>query len=585
MRKISYPLVEKASISLNAAAHRDAAPAAAALRGFRETSPAILALDGGAVRRMPVLIELAGSNAEPPADGLEPLADGFFSARLTPEEALALAAAPGVRRVQTKRRKTPRLRHVAKDIRLVRTVDGPRLVEETGRGVFLGIIDSGFDLSHPAFRDSAGRLRVDALLVQDDTGTTTEFTIDELEEAWRNGADPSLPGFDEDGHGTHVASIAAGIAPDARLLLVKTNFTDTDNAASWIFGKARATPCAINMSIGHHWGGHDGTDAEEQLQQTLTATPGRAIVVSAGNERTDPIHLGGRFRPDQVQEVTFDLLEREEEFPSALLTLWYAAGDRFDIDLVRPGGDTHRVPGTGSADVVASSLVRIDLARKRSSPSAVHAQIEITFQQRARRASLRGWRLRLACRRAAVGRLDAWFSDAGFAAFRAHPLLEESRTICLPGTGDGCIAVASHVVRNRWRSDVGPQHAPDAVVGRSSPFSSLGPVRAGSSMKPDISAPGQSVTAALAALSVEAENDERTEVGERLLTLEGTSMAAPVVAGAIALMLQKRPGATLAAIRDALRRSARRDAHTGPAEWDPVYGYGKIDLQRALALI
>ncbi|HEY0371404.1 MAG TPA: S8 family serine peptidase [Thermoanaerobaculia bacterium] len=593
MRRITYSLQEKASLSLNAAAQRE--PAAAAPMAIRMATAALrMETPESPNRRVPVIIETKGNAGPQVAERLEPLSGRFFSAFLTPEAALAIAALPEVLRVQTKRRKRPTLDHVAGDIGLTAAIGTPRIVEETGRGVFVGIIDSGFDLSHPAFRDASGNLRVTALLEQHDDGTETVFTTEELEEAWHDGGAADLPGFDADGHGTHVASIAAGsavagmsgIAPDARLLLVKTDFTNTDSAASWIFRRAGDTPCVINMSLGSHLGGHDGTDIEERLHERLTATPGRAIVISAGNERTDSIHIGGRFHESQVQEAKFDLVMPDEGPPGVVLTLWYGAADRFDIELVTPRGVSLPLPAIGKADRVTSSLMEIELARKRHRLSAsIHAQIDISFLRRSiRRADLRGWRIRMKCTRASVGRLDGWFHDSGFAEFRANPLVEENRTVCLAATGNGCIAVASHISRNRWDSDAGRQKDTGAVIGRSSPFSSLGPTRDGRA-KPDLSAPGQYVTAALADGSESADDESRAHTESRLLTIEGTSMAAPVVTGVVALLLQKRPHATLAHIRDVLQCSARRDLHTGPAAWDPTYGFGKIDVQRALALI
>ena len=120
------------------------------------------------------------------------------------------------------------------------------------------------------------------------------------------------------------------------------------------------------------------------------------------------------------------------------------------------------------------------------------------------------------------------------------------------------------------------------VPGRSSPFSSRGPTRDGR-WKPDLSAPGQYVTAALAERSELAGWAERARGSDRLLTIEGTSMAAPVVAGALALMLQRDPGLTTERARTILADSARDDGHTGLAPWTTGYGYGKLDVGVALA--
>jgi subtilisin family serine protease len=187
----------------------------------------------------------------------------------------------------------------------------------------------------------------------------------------------------------------------------------------------------------------------------------------------------------------------------------------------------------------------------------------------------------MTCKQAVVGRLDGWFHNSGFAEFRPHPLLETHRTIGLAATGEGCLAVASHVTRSDWDSDAGPQTDPQVVKGRTSSFSSLGPTRDGRE-KPDFSAPGQYVTAALANDSESAGDEARAHSLNRLLTIEGTSMATPVVTGIVALLLQKKPALTLAQAREALKATARRDLHTGPASWDPAYGFGKVDVAAAL---
>jgi len=496
-----------------------------------------------------------------------------------------LTQLPEVRRVQTKKRSQMHLDAALPDIGLIAPQAGPRPVAEDGTGVLVGIVDSGFDLSHPMFRDSAGKLRVDALLDQT-RPQPREFTTAQLERAWAAG---SGPGADEDGHGTHVATIAAGskirtlegVAPGARLLLVKTNFNDTDLAVKWIFTKAGDRPCVVNLSLGHHYGAHDGTDAEERMHSELTG-PGKIIVVSAGNEREDDIHVGGRFHEGQTEDVVFDLQRQPDGTAFVVLTLWHERADRFTVSLITPAGNVIAAPPIGQAKRETFGSAAIDVAQQRYEPSRViQCQIGIDVGLAAGNSQLRGWRVRLTCRKATVGRIDGWFNNSGFAAFRAHPLLENARTIGLAATGAGSLAVASHVSKSAWQSDSGPMSNNSLVVGRSSSFSSLGPTRVGG-QKPDLSAPGQMVTAALASGSESAADDQSAKSRQRLLTIAGTSMAAPVVTGAVAMLLQQKPERTLADIRDIFSRSVRRDAHTGPAAWDPFYGLGKLDIAAAL---
>jgi subtilisin family serine protease len=160
-------------------------------------------------------------------------------------------------------------------------------------------------------------------------------------------------------------------------------------------------------------------------------------------------------------------------------------------------------------------------------------------------------------------------------------MLESARTVGMPATGKAVIAVASHVSKNQWPSDQGQQEDVSAVVGRTSSFSSRGPSRDGAS-KPEISAPGQYLTAALAAGSELEALTGRVDTPKRLLTIEGTSMASPFVAGVVSLLLEATPTLTPAQARTELQAHGVKDAHTGPLAWTPEYGFGKIS---AAALI
>lgn len=591
MKKVSFAVASKASVSLASVVGRRAhhMPAGAAARSAGvEASPQRELSDSDVV---PVLVEtdntaalqqeLAGT-----PDAVRPLTDGFVACRAGAATVEQLLRSPHARRVQTKKRKVSHLIGARRDIRLVPASGSARAVAEDGSGILIGVVDTGFDLSHPAFRDAQGRLRVDGLL--DQVGRDREFTTAALERRWAAGTGP---GVDEDGHGTHVASIAGGsafagregIAPGARFLLVRTDMVNTDEAVAWILRKAGARPCVVNMSIGHHFGAHDGTDAEERLHRAL-ARPGHVIVVSAGNERDEALHIGKRFRSGQTFDAPFELVRQEDDPPSTTVTLWHDARDRFDVSLVTTTGQEHRAPSRHRTDSYSSSTLDIELSRRHYRWSRL-TQIQISIAYRSRKVHwrrLRGWRLRLTCRSAVDGRIDGWFENSGSAAFLDSPLFDESRTVGLPATGDGCIAVGSHVTATRWTADAGPASDTEITRGRTSPFSSLGPTRDGR-RKPDVSAPGQYIAAALATASDLAGDTERATAATRLGVLEGTSMASPVVAGLVALLLQKKPTLTTDQVREVLRASSRHDRHTGRSAWHAAYGFGKIDVAAALA--
>lgn len=115
-------------------------------------------------------------------------------------------------------------------------------------------------------------------------------------------------------------------------------------------------------------------------------------------------------------------------------------------------------------------------------------------------------------------------------------------------------------------------------AGEVAAFSSRGPVvwsdpdgqgpAAGTYLpKPDLVAPGEDITS--------------TVPGGGYVSYSGTSMAAPHVAGAVALVRQAAPGLDAAAVMDVMRRSARDGGPPGP---DPDHGAGLLDIPAALVL-
>ncbi len=588
MADATQKLSPRASISLQLMAQMSGRPqgmaeisrALTASRSLRPEAPA-------AERLVPVIVEVkpgedgAALLRKAQARDIEELTKSFWSASIPASKAAAIYGHAGVRFVEAIKEKKTLL-----EAALVEGAVGlpiQRRVTETGEGVVIGVVDSGFDLSHPTFRDAQGRLRADALR---DQKTRKEFDAAQLEAGWRPGG--SRPGADEDGHGTHVASIAAGstfsafsgVAPKARLVLVRTDFMNIASAVKWCFDKAIGRPCVVNLSLGGHFGPHDGTSAEEKVMSQLSG-PGRIIVIAAGNERDENIHIGARFVPQQTESAVFDIAPNNE--PQAGMTLWYDKRDAFDIALVSPSGVQIALPPVGRSGERRSDGAAIEFGRNVSSSSAsVQAQIFMQFRRGDQALDhLRGWKLKITCTRATVGRIDGWMFGDRLAQFRNGPLLETARTIGMPATSNDVIAVACHASKNRWTSDDGVQQAPAAIVARSSRFSSRGPTRDGR-QKPEVSAPGEMITAALAVPSESAELADRANTAARQLTIEGTSMATPFVAGVVALMLERDSTLTAADIVRNFQANSVKDLQTGPADWTPEYGHGKISAERAL---
>jgi subtilisin family serine protease len=147
----------------------------------------------------------------------------------------------------------------------------------------------------------------------------------------------------------------------------------------------------------------------------------------------------------------------------------------------------------------------------------------------------------------------------------------------MPATEEQAISVASFVSRTSIHP--GNPNISGLSVGGLSSFSSRGPTRSGS-QKPDISAPGQFITAPLAANSEMATDPryaDRQDATGKYITIQGTSMATPFVVGVIALMLEREPNLNPAEIRQRLRATSSRDIVTGTV-WNHDFGVGRINV-------
>ncbi|OLF14169.1 hypothetical protein BLA60_03185 [Actinophytocola xinjiangensis] len=131
-------------------------------------------------------------------------------------------------------------------------------------------------------------------------------------------------------------------------------------------------------------------------------------------------------------------------------------------------------------------------------------------------------------------------------------------TVSSPATADDALAVGS-VSKQDEVSD----------------FSSQGPRLGDNAVKPEISAPGGQIVAA----SPAGVPPLGEPVGDAYQRLDGTSMAAPHVAAAAAILAQQHPDWTAPALKSALVSSAREVAGAGVFQ----VGAGRLDLDRATA--
>ena len=478
---------------------------------------------------------------------------------------------------------------------------------QDGTGVIVGVIDTGVDFTHPDFRNLDGSTRIIFLCDQTDPPQPTDETCPGGGSAaggtlWTQAQiNAALAGAgtvrqrDLEGHGTHVLGSAAGndgtfggMAPGADIVVVKagdSGFSTANILSAIDFIDAVAaglgSPYVINMSLGGHIGPHDGTDLQSQAINSLTGpgNPGKVVVVAAGNEGGDDIHASGNVASG-TQSVSFNIPTGTEV---AFIDIWYDGQNSFSFGFLDPNNSgIASLVSPGQASAVLCNGPSICLQAFHSTPQDnTNGDIEVffvIFSSIGGPIGLPGiWSFSLT----GAGAFDAWISCVnGFCEFSGG---DTQLTIGEPGVAAGAITVGSYATKDCWPSIAGGDFCffPLPTIGEISGFSSRGPARDGR-VKPDIAAPGQVV---VSALSSDAVFDQPLIAPDYLhFTLQGTSMATPQVAGAVALLLAENPNLDAGQIKTILQDSAFRDAFTDPGCTN-TWGCGKLDISALAATL
>jgi len=480
-----------------------------------------------------------------------------------------------------------------------------RQVSQTGRGVLVGIVDTGIDAGHPGFRSGNASRIVDYL--------------DQTADPDRRHSSGSGGGIaigratsqspDTDGHGTHVAGIAAGggggsprsrfagVAPEADLAVVKTTFETPDIAAAvdHVFQLAaqREQPCVVNLSLGGHVGPHDGSSVVECTIDQLCEEPGRIVVVAAGNEGDAALHAGTVIDrtgdPPYRWVADFEINPQEtadgERFGHAVVQVWTQREDRLRVTLRSPDGDLIAAPTTGLSSVERSHFI-VDAIGQTAPYSGDRSDTFEIFTVASPQV-LRGWSLVVTAESSddvQVGAVHAWLADDGMGRFTNGAA--RSHLVGMPGTAFSAVTVASYATRSRWETADADNPTIDPPAIRTediSYFSSPGPSRDGHN-KPEVAAPGHWLVSALSSqATLQAMPLEFRLPDEKYAALRGTSMATPFVTGAIALLLEKEGFLHWAEAKRRIIKAVKQDRFTWPC-WNQRWGYGKLDVQRLLTV-
>jgi len=473
----------------------------------------------------------------------------------------------------------------------------PELLEKSGlniqrvdgSGVLIAIIDTGVDYLHPAFLDEENRSRVLYIWDQTIQGRPPDGFNYGHECGPEEINSGSCPEVDTNGHGTHVASIAAGshgVARKASLLVVKSG-GPACGGGLWTFdekgildglayaaSKARSLGMrlVVNLSLGTDIGAHDGSSSLERALDHLV-DEGVVVVVAAGNSASDGRHVTGMVMEGANVGLRWNIPGETSEFSISVVT-----GPRENLSLAIAGPDVDNVLLLGNSSSSADGFV---ISMEEYVGKVSHRLVTV-------KGNVRGiWVLNIVGEEISDGLFNAWLESDTCSSTRetfttgAGYEISDGMTVSIPGTAEKVITVGAYMTRNRWVTQSGRTVDIGGVAGSLEYYSGRGPTADGR-IKPEIVAPGGVIIAAKSRHSAGSQlNPSPLERVGR-----GTSMATPHVAGVAALILQLSPILKPADVAEIIKGVARHDNFTGGIrlsvsnEW----GWGKLNADIAYLL-
>lgn len=419
--------------------------------------------------------------------------------------------------------------------------DEPGNLQLTGRGVLIGIVDSGVDYRHPAFLTADGKSRILRLWDQSIPGnppegyaTGTEYTNEEINEALSLSVQEGrrlVPSEDGSGHGTAVLGVAAGsdfsrgavnrgVAYESDLLVVKMGIPRQDSfprttelmqGVDYLVRQAirLGRPIALNLSFGNNYGSHRGDSLLETYLDNVSGMGKNVICVGMGNNGNDALHTGGKLSPGEIQEIELGVGAFE---PTVNVQLWKNYEDEMEIYLENPAGErVGPLFETLGAQRWQAGNTELLIYYGKPAPYHVTQEIYVDFLARDEKTPYVDsgvWKIILAAKNIKNGEYFLWLPggktlNPGTAFYLPRP----QGTLTIPATARRVISVGAYDARQNTYAD----------------FSGRG-CRALPYPKPDLAAPGVDIYA--------------PRPGGGYAAFTGTSFSTPFVTGAAALLME-----------------------------------------------
>jgi minor extracellular serine protease Vpr len=463
----------------------------------------------------------------------------------------------------------------------------------SGQNIRIAVIDTGIDYTHANFGGSgvvADYTGNNKNVVEAGTFPTAKVvggfdfagpTYSASAGAADPTPDPDPDPLDGNGHGSHVAGSAAGfgvpasglgagVAPSALLYALKV-FSDasgstnlTSLAIEWAMdpdadGDMSDHLDVINMSLGSPFGEPADPSA---ISAQNAADLGIIVVASAGNEGDLPYVTGAPAVAPGAISVAANTPGNRNFATVNILTPPSIAGFKFNEE----GTSPTRVSSVAPLTDTVVEAVPLFACTALTNAAEVNGNIVLlqrgggcTFQVKMANALAAGARAAIAFNNVAGDPIVMGAITAPIAGVMVS--LADGTAIAAQATTDAASPVTATL-----------GFGPDATKqDRIAVFSSRGPGSSGSSFKPDLAAPGVGIIS----------TGVGTGTGTR--TLQGTSMAAPHVAGAAALMRQLNPEVQPYTIKALLQNSTVDSNASGDTDL-ARQGVGAVRVDRAAAL-